>query len=91
MLINNQSGSYMSLIHEVTCHICNSDKLLFDILYLKQPLKVILVNGHICVGIVKLQAKQANEKKCRCKLHDILYLPQLFYNLFSVSQTTEID
>ena len=73
--------------------MCNDDKLFAEIKYLKQPQKVTLGDGHILnatgIGVVKLQANLGNGKTIRCKLHNVLYVPQLFYNLFSVSRAAE--
>ena len=69
--------------------MCNDDKLFVEIQCLKQPQEVILGDGHVLeatgVGAVELQANLDDEKTRKCTLHNVLYLPQLSYNLFSVS------
>ena len=76
-----------------TCHMCNDRKLFVELRNLKQPQEVSLGDGHeleaIGQGIVELEMKLPNERSKRCKLHDVLYVLKLSYNLISVSKATE--
>ena len=76
-----------------TSHMCNSDKQFIKLRNLKQPLEVTLGDGHALEatgqGIVSLQMKLPDGKTRRCKLHDVLYVPKLSYNLLSVSKAAE--
>ena len=91
--VNTQPDSWV-IDSGATCHVCNDDKLFNNIRYLKEPQEVTLGDGHILeaigIGVVELQANLADEKTRRCKPHDVLYVPQLSYNLFSVSRATEM-
>ena len=91
--VNTQPDSWV-IDSGATCHMCNDDKLFNNIQYLKEPQEVTLGDGHILeaigIGVVELQANLADEKTRRCKPHDVLYVPQLSYNLFSVSRATEM-
>ncbi len=76
-----------------TCHMCNDSKLFAELHSLKQPQEVTLGDGRALEatghGIVALQMKLPDAKTKRCKLHDVLYMPKLSYNLLSVSKATE--
>ena len=76
-----------------TCHMCNDDKLFVKLRSLKQPLEVTLGDG--CAvevtgqGTVVLEMASTSGKMSRCKLHEVLYVPDLSYNLLSVSKAVE--
>ena len=76
-----------------TCHMCNDDKLFVELRSLKQPLEVTLGDG--CAveatgqGTVVLEMASTSGKTSRCKLHEVLYVPDLSYNLLSVSKAAE--
>jgi len=76
-----------------TCHMCNNDKLFVNIHSLQQPLEIMLGDGHALEatgqGVVTLEMKLPNGKTRRCKLHDVLFVPKLSYNLLSVSKAAE--
>ena len=76
-----------------TSHMCNDDKLFVEFRSLKQPQEVALGDGHALEvtghGTVALVMKLPDGKTQRCKLHDVLYVPKLSYNLLSVSKATE--
>ena len=65
-----------------------------EIQCLKSPQEVTLGDGHVLeatgIGAVELQASLGNGTTRRCTLHNVLYVPQLSYNLFSVSRATEM-
>ena len=71
----------------------NDDKLFVELRSLKQPLKVTLGDG--CAveatgqGTVVLEMASTGGKTGRCKLHEALYVPDLSYNLLSVSKAVE--
>ena len=73
--------------------MCNSDKKFVELSTLKQPLEVTLGDGHPLEAtgcdIVTLKMKLPQGKSIKCKLHDVLYVPKLSYNLLSVSKVTE--
>ena len=54
----------------------------------KEPVDVTLGDGHCLVaegrGDVKLKMNLSNGNILNCKLHDVLYVPGLAYNLSSV-------
>ena len=74
--------------------MCNDDKLFVEIQCLKQSQEVTLGDGHVLemtgVGVVELQATLGDEKTKRCILCNVLYVPQLSYNLFSVLRATKL-
>ena len=77
-----------------TCHMCNDQKLFVKLHNLQKPLKVTLGNGYgldaIGRGVVVLETKLPSGRMKKCKLHDVLYVPKLSYNLLSVSKATEL-
>ena len=76
-----------------TCHMCNDQSLFVEYESLKTPLKVTLGDGYkvdaIGRGAVMLNSVLPSGVCKRCKLHNVLYVPRLSYNLFSVSVVTE--
>jgi len=76
-----------------TCHMCNNDKLFVNIRSMQQPLEIMLGDGHALEatgqGVVALEMKLPAGKTRRCKLHDVLFVPKLSYNLLSVSKAAE--
>ena len=76
-----------------TCHMCNDDKLFVELRSLKEPLEVTLGDGYAVEatgrGTVMLEVTSTGGKTSRCKLHEVLYVPDLSYNLVSVSKITE--
>ena len=73
-----------------TCHMCNDKGLFAEFVSLKSPL---VGDGHILQAIgrgkVSMQMKLSGRKRSKCKLHDVLHVPKLSYNLFSVSKAAE--
>ncbi len=73
--------------------MCNDDKLFVEYHSLKQPQEVALGDGHPMeatgYGTVALVMLLPDGKTKRCKLHDVLYVQKLSYNLLSVSNATE--
>ena len=58
---------------------------------LEKPLEVVLGDGHVleATGCVILTVNLPNDHMQNCKLHDVLYVPKLSYNLLSVSRATD--
>ena len=69
------------------CYMNNDDKLNFELCSLEQPLKVTLGDGYAVEatgrGTVTLKATSMDGQASRCKLHEVLYVPDLSYNLIS--------
>ena len=59
---------------------------------LKKPLDIILGDGHTLnatgSGTVTLMLESSSLKR-KCKFHDVLYVPELTYNLLSVSKAVD--
>ena len=76
-----------------TCHMSNDSKLFADICELQQPLEVSLGDGHSLEargrGDIHLTMKLSTGKSKNCTLHNVLYVPELSYNLFSVTRAAE--
>ena len=76
-----------------TCHMCHDSKLFTDLHHLKDPLDVVLGDGHSSTasgkGKVKLHMKLPNGKIKMCTLHEVLYVPGLSYNLLSVAKCAQ--
>ena len=71
------------------------DDKLFDKLHsLEQPLEVMLGDGYAVEatgrGTVVLEVTEVGGKASRCKLHEVLYVPDLSYNLLSVSRAAKL-
>ena len=71
----------------------NDSKLFVDICELQQPLEVSLGDGHSPEargrGDIHLAMKLSTGKSKNCTLHNVLYVPELSYNLFSVTRAAE--
>ncbi|KAJ8030725.1 hypothetical protein HOLleu_27212 [Holothuria leucospilota] len=76
-----------------TCHMCNDDKLFVELDSLTKSIEITLGDGHALQaagqGVVALEMNLSNGKTKKCKLHNVLYVPNLSYNLLSVSKATE--
>ena len=76
-----------------TCHMCNDRKLFVELRNLDKPLEVTLGDGYdlhaIGRGVVVLETKLPSGRTKKCKLHNVLYVPKLSYNLLSVSRTSD--
>ena len=75
-----------------TCHVCNDRSSFVELSFLQTPLDITLGDGHalkaIGRGIVTLMLESDFSKR-KCKLSDVLYVPELTYNLLSVSKAVE--
>jgi transposase InsO family protein len=78
-----------------TCHTCNDSDLFTEFQDLRKPTEVALGDGHTLSatgrGVVLLTMRSQNGEvmSSKCKLHNVLYVPGLSYNLLSVSKATE--
>ena len=77
-----------------TCHMCHDRNLFTDVQNLKEPLEVVKGDGRTLTaagkGDVSLDITLPNGKTKTRKLHDVLFVPKLSYNLFSVSKAGNI-
>lgn len=76
-----------------TSHMCR-DKKSFSVLYqLEDPIDVVLGDGRTLSatgrGNVELDMVLPNGKVKTCTLHDVLYVPELSYNLVSVAKASQ--
>ena len=73
-----------------TFHMCNNEKLFDQIIGLEMPQKITVDDGHYVQatgrGNVILRMNVPNGKIRKCKLSDVLYVPDLSHNLLSVSK-----
>ena len=73
-----------------TCHMCNTEELFNQIFGLETPQEIKVGDGHsvqvIGRGDVTLRMNVPNKKVRKCKLADVLYVPDLSHNLLSVSK-----
>ena len=75
-----------------TCHMCTDKAQFVELEELKEPLQVTLGDGHalkaIGRGTVLLNVNITEGKFTKCKLYNVLYVPELSCNLLSISQVT---
>ena len=73
-----------------TCHMCNNEGLFDQIIGLEIPQEITVGDGYFVQatgrGNVILRMNVPNEKIRKCKLSDVLYVPDLLHNLLSVSK-----
>ena len=71
----------------------NDENLFVELCSLEKPQEVILGDGYAVEatgrGVVALEVTTTGDKIKKCKLHDVLYVPNLSYNLLSVSKATK--
>ena len=95
MLSANTAGGTDSWIVDsgATCHMCNDEKLFVELHSLKQPMEVMLGDGHIIKAVghgdIMLQMNTEPGKSKLCKVRDVMYVPKISYNLLSVSKASE--
>ena len=74
-----------------TCHMCNDKTDFTD--FVEQDTDVILGDGHHLKaegsGTITLEVDKSDRKQKTCTLKDVMYVPDLSYNLFSVSRATK--
>ena len=74
-----------------TSHVCHDRSLFTELQNLEKPLDIILGDGRTlnatgCSVIVMLESDSLKRK---CKFYDVLYVPELTYNLLSVSKAVD--
>ena len=73
-----------------TCHMCNNEELFNQIIGLETPQETTVGDGHSVQATgwddVILRMNVPNGKIRKCKLSDVLHIPDLLYNLLSVSK-----
>ena len=76
-----------------TSHLCYDHTLFSELHALENPLDITLVDGHSLKatgkGTVMLDMRLPSGKTQKCKLHDVLHVPSLSYNLLSVSKVAQ--
>ena len=76
-----------------TCHMCSNKALLEDFVEFDETVDVMLGDGKVLhatgSGTVSVHTVLANGKLQECILHNVLLVPNLSYNLISVSKVTE--
>ena len=91
-VVKKSTGTNWIVDSGATCHVCNDSSLFIELHNLKNPLDIILGDGHTLratrCGTVILMLKSGSLNR-NCKLHDVLYVPELTYNLLSVSKAVE--
>ena len=73
-----------------TCHMCNNEELFDQIIGLEIPQEITVGDGHSVQatgrGDFILRMNVPNGKIRKCKLSDVLYVPDLLHNFLSVSK-----
>ena len=76
-----------------TCHMCNQKFIFTDYQPLQKPLKVVLGDGRslqaVGRGNVVLKMNLPNHKTNKCTLLSVLLVPELAFNIFSVTSASE--
>ena len=76
-----------------TCHMCNDEAMFSHLRALRSPLNVTLGDGRnlqaVGRGNVVLTMKLPQGKTESCTLHDVLLVPDLAYNLLSVTSASK--
>ena len=90
--VNEYTGTQWIIDSGATSHICSDRGLFVELKRLEQPLDVVLGDGRVLqtnhCGSVNLCLKSGSLAR-RCKLHNVLFVPQLTYCLLSVSKAVE--
>ena len=76
-----------------TCHMCNDQEQFVEFRKLSNTQEVTLGDGHTLdgtgIGVVKIETLLPDGNTQMCRLEKVLYVPDLSYNLLSVSKATE--
>eukprot|EP00794_Sanderia_malayensis_P003848 gene3848-4384_t len=76
-----------------TSHMCKDLQAFTDLSELDQPEEISVGDGHIVkatqIGTVKLDIEDDQGQVKRCKLQNVLFVPELAYNLISVPKLTK--
>lgn len=77
-----------------TCHICNQESSFHKLNQLNTSQEVTLGDGRalkaVGYGEVMLNTKLPDGSSQKCKLKDVLLVPDISYNLLSVSKSTAL-
>ena len=77
-----------------TCHISNNRSLFVEYNSLEESQSVTLGDGHtleaVGKGVVALKLELEDGKTITGQLNDVLYVPELTYNLLSISRVTKL-
>ena len=91
--ILHEEGSRRRKIILISVHKGNDQSFFVEYESLKTPLKVTIGDGYeidvTILGVVILTSVLPSGESEKCTLQNVLYVPRLCYNLFSVSVTTE--
>ena len=86
------SGMNWIIDSGATCHICNDRSFFVDMKSLEKPLDIALEDSCVLkaqgTGTVILMIQSGSLER-KCKLHNVLYVPELAYNLMSVAKAIE--
>ena len=81
------------VVSGATARICNSEELFHNLKCLKQQQEVTLGDGRPLKvtgkGNVTIKLRLPNGKHTQCKLHNVLLVPEMAYNLLSVNKALE--
>ena len=76
-----------------TCHMCHTKRMFTTHYQIEKPIDVTLGDGRTLIAIgrgkVELDMVLPNGELKSCKLHDVLYVPKLAYNLISVTRASQ--
>ena len=76
-----------------TTHMCSNKKAFTTLYQLKSPIKVTVGDGRALTAIgrgdVVLNMECPSSESESCTLHDVLYVPELSYNLASVAKVSQ--
>ena len=76
-----------------TCHMCNDETRFTDYIKLEQAEDVTLGDGHHLKaqghGTVTLNVRVSEGKHQRCKLNNVLHVPNLAFNLISIGKAMD--
>ena len=76
-----------------TCHMCNNEAMFSELRALHSPLNVTLGDGRNLQGVgrgnIVLTMNLSHGKMESCTLHDVLLVPDLAYNLLSVTAASK--
>ena len=90
---NISSNTYWIVDSGATSHVCNDKKQFVRLYPLKHSVEVKLGDGRNLMataqGDVSLRMKYGSNKSRKCTLNDVLYVPELSYNLVSASKAVE--
>eukprot|EP00731_Ephydatia_muelleri_P016374 Em0009g798a len=76
-----------------TTHMCSNKKALTTLYQLESPIKVTVGDGRALTAVgrgdVVLNMECPSSESESCTLHDVLYVPELSYNLVSVAKVSQ--